>query len=133
MLKRTASALLVTLLLASSLWGEPGLYSPHAYRGETFQRVMEWRVVGVLVNLAGYAAKIQVRDTVSNSIVDEFAVGTGLALGGALGTITWDMTAAETLALPVGNLAYDLRLTSGGGQVIYLLYGYVNVHETRTR
>lgn len=126
--------LVAVLLCVGFVSAEPGLYSPNAYRGETFSRVITWRdSAGALVNLTGYSAKIQIRDTVSNSVLDEFAVGTGLTLGGALGTITWEMTAAETLALPTGNLAYDLRMTSGTSVVTYLLYGYVNVRETRTR
>lgn len=122
------------LLCVGWVSAEPGLYSPECYRGETFSRVLTWRDSdGDLVNLVGYSAKIQIRDSVTNTVLDEFAVGTGITLGGALGTITWQMTAAETLALPLGNLAYDLRMTSGSGVVTYLLCGYVNVHETRTR
>lgn len=131
---RRSLLVFVLLLCVGLVSAEPGLYSPNAYRGETFARVLTWRDSGgALVNLTGYSAKIQIRDTVANTVIDEFAVGTGLTLGGALGTITWEMTAAETLALPIGNLAYDLRMTSGTGVVTYLLAGYVNVRETRTR
>jgi hypothetical protein len=132
--RRFIALTIAAFLLAPQLGAEPGLYSPNAYRGETFARVLTWRdSSGALVNLTGYVSKLQIVDRVSGTVRDEFADGTGLTLGGAAGTITWQMTAAETLALPLGNLAYDLRLTSGTSVVTYLLYGYVNVHETRTR
>jgi hypothetical protein len=114
----------------------PAIYGFDCRQGETFVRVITWRTgsaTGPLVNLTGYTAKLQLRDTVSNTVIDDFTDTTGLALGGALGTITWTVTATETAALPVGSLAYDLRLTSGTSVVTYLLYGHVNVRKRVTQ
>ncbi len=129
-------AILVTLLclIPALVWPEPGLWNPNCRQGETFTRVITWKdSAGVLVNLTGYTAKLQLRDTQTNTVVDEFTESTGLALGGVLGTITWTMTATETAALPVGSLAYDLRLTSGTSVVTYLLAGHTAVQKRITQ
>jgi hypothetical protein len=130
-----ACALLICVGLVSA---EPGLYSPNCRRGESFSRVLTWRDgSGALVNLTGYTAKLQLRQRLRSGVgdtpVDEFTESAGLTLGGADGTITWAMTPAETTALPVGALAYDLRLTSGTGNVVFLVYGYLNVQEAVTQ
>lgn len=125
MIRRVLLALLLCPLLAGA---EPGLYSPNCRQGETFVRVLTWRdSAGSLVNLTGYAAKLQLRDTVTHAVVDSWTESDGLTLGGSAGTITWTISATETAALAAGSHAYDLRLTSGGGTVTYLLYGYLNV------
>ncbi len=125
---------LAALLLAPHLQAEPGLWNPNCRQGETFVRVITWKdSAGALVNLTGYTAKLQLRDTQTNSVIDDFTDTTGLALGGVAGTITWTMTATETVLLPVGSVSYDLRLTSGTSVVTYLLYGHVNVHARVTQ
>ncbi len=132
--RRFVGLALAALLVAPQLWAEPGLWSPNCRQGETFTRVITWKdSTGALVNLTGYTAKLQLRDTVSATVVDEFTDTTGLALGGAAGTITWTMTATETAALPVGSLVYDLRLTSGASVVTYLLAGFVHVQKRVTQ
>ncbi len=134
------------LLLAPQLQADvpqlPQLYNFNCRQGETFTRVITWCVgtvaqcnagTGTLVNLTGFTAKLQLRDTMTGIVLDEFTDTTGLTLGGTLGTITWTMTASETALYPVGTLAYDLRLTSSGGTVTYLLYGHVSVHARVTQ
>ncbi len=134
------------LLLAPQLQAEPKslplLYDYACRQGETFTRVVVWCAGTVaqcqgatppLVNLTGYTAKLQLRDTQTNTVVDEFTDTTGLTLGGVAGTITWTMTATETALFPVGSLAYDLRLTSGTSVVTYLLYGHLAVRARVTQ
>jgi hypothetical protein len=128
--------LIALLLVASAFFAaaEPGTWHPNCRQGETFVRVITWKdSTGALVNLTGYTAKLELRDTSTQAVVDSFTDTTGLALGGALGTITWTMTAAETVLLPVGSLDYDLRLTSGTGVVTYLLEGKLNVQRRITQ
>lgn len=131
---RRGLAFLLLSLCATGLRADPGLYSPNAYRGETFTRVLTWRdSSGDLVDLGGYSAKLQLRDSITNALILELTSSSGLTLGGSAGTITWQMTTAQTIALPTGSLAYDLRMTNGTGVVTFLLYGYVTVYDTRTR
>jgi len=129
-----AAAALVWLAPAPPVWAEPGRYSPNCRVGETFVRVITWKdSTGALVNLTGYVAKLELRNPGTGAVVDTFTESTGLTLGGALGTITWTMTATETALFPVGALVYDLRLTSGGGTVTYLLAGFVHVQARVTQ
>jgi len=132
--RRRFVVVLAALIFAPLLWAEPGTWNPVCRQGETFVRIITWEDgTGALVNLTGYAAKLELRDTQTAAVVDSFTESTGLALGGALGTITWTMKATETAALPVGSLAYDLRLTSGTSVVTYLLAGHVNVQKRVTQ
>ncbi len=134
MRRRALLLAFAALLLAPQLQAEPGLWNPNCRQGETFTRVITWEdSSGALVNLTGYTAKLQLRDTQTNTVIDEFTESTGLALGGVLGTITWTMTATETGLLPVGSVAYDLRLTSGTSIVTYLLAGHVAVQKRITQ
>lgn len=131
-------ALLIALLcfIPALVWPEPGIWNPNCRQGETFTRVITWEdSAGDLVNLTGYSAKIQLRDTRTGTVIDEFTDTTpsGITLGGAAGTITWTVTATETGALPVGSLDYDLRLTSGTSVVTYLLAGHLNVQKRITQ
>jgi len=143
--RRFVGLTLAALLFAPQLQAEnvlPARYLFDCRQGQTFTRVITW-CSGVttaqclagtgLVNLTGFTAKLQLRDTQTGTVIDEFTDTTGLALGGALGIVTWTMTATETAALPVGSLAYDLRLTSGTSVVTYLLQGYVNVKKRITQ
>jgi len=133
------------LLLTATAWAEenlPARYTFDCRQGVTFVRVITW-CTGVtrtqclagtgLVDLTGYTAKVELRNPGTGAVVDTFTESTGLALGGALGTITWTMTATETALFAVGALNYDLRLTSGGGTVTYLLAGNVNVQARVTQ
>ena len=132
-MRRAVAWTFALLFLVPSLWAEPGRYSPNCRQGETFVRVITWKDgTGALVNLTGYTAKLQLRDPQTGTVIDEFTDTTGLALGGALGTITWTMTATETALFSVGSLSYDLRMTSGT-VVTYLLAGYVNVQARITQ
>jgi hypothetical protein len=141
--RRFVGLALAAVLLVPQLWAEPGTWNPIARQGETFVRVVTWCTgpttaacvagTGTYVNLTGFTAKLQLRDTVSGTVIDDFTETTGLALGGAAGTITWTVTATETAALPVGSLAYDLRLTSGTSVVTYLLAGHVAVQKRITQ
>src|SRR5512139_3193680 len=97
------SLVLAALVFAPQLQAEPGLWNPNCRQGETFVRVITWKdSSGALVNLSGYSAKIQLRDSQTSAIIDEFTDTTGITLGGAAGTITWTMTATETVLFPVG-------------------------------
>jgi hypothetical protein len=54
-------------------------------------------------------------------------------LGGTAGTIAVAITAAQSSAVNAGSYAYDLELTSSGGQVTRLLQGGFTVSGNVTR
>jgi|TARA_R110000744_G_scaffold32469_9_gene76005 hypothetical protein len=77
--------------------------------GATFSRVITYTdSSGVLVDLTGYTAELQVREKVTSATAILTKVPT---LGGALGTISWTFTPTETATLTASKYAYALELT----------------------
>jgi hypothetical protein len=88
------------------------------------------------VNLGGYTARLNVRETYSSAsaILTLTTENNGITLGGAAGTITLTASATTTAALtaPFSGV-YDLELVSGGGVVTRLLEGVATVSPEVTR
>lgn len=129
------SGLVLAMLCAASAFADPGLYRTTLSQGESFSRTLTWTDSGGnLVNLTGYTAKMDLRSSPVGSTTALLTLTdtSGLTLGGAAGTIVWEMTDVQTLLLPTGTVAYDLRLTSGGGEVTYLIYGTIAVRARVT-
>jgi hypothetical protein len=59
--------------------------------------------------------------------------GSGIVLGGTAGTIAVAVTSTQSAAIPAGSFAYDLEITSSGGEVTRLLQGSFNVQGNVTR
>jgi len=96
-------------------------------RGSRFTWVLTWLDANrAPIILTGYSAKMQVRHhSGSSSVLLELSTALGsITLGGALGTITFN---ANIDALPEGEHAYDLILTSGGGIPKRLIEGKATV------
>jgi len=112
-----------------------GDYDIIADQGATFTRVITWNdSAGSPVNLSGYTARMQVRQRyVSTTTVLSLTSGSGITLGGALGTITLLASATTTAAITAGEYLYDLELVSGGGVVTRLLQGSFTVRAEVTR
>ena len=106
-------------------------------QGETFSHQLVWKagVPAVPVDLTGCSARMQVRSVVtSGAVLLELTTGNGrIALGGLDGTLTLQLTAAETEALTWRNGVYDLELVHPGGQVRRLAEGSVKVKPEVTR
>jgi hypothetical protein len=101
-----------------------GTYNFTIQQGATWTRTLTWKIDGVAVNLTGYTARMQLRE--AGTLVIELTTANGrIALGGAAGTITLTITAADTTALNFKTALYDLELVSGGGVVTRLLEGRV--------
>jgi len=103
-------------------------------QGATFNLLMTWKIDDVAVNLTGYTARLQARvDVEDTETVLSLTTGSGITLGGALGTISLDRTAAQTAVLPTGEFVYDLELQSGGGVVTRLVQGQLTISAEVTR
>lgn len=107
--------------------------------GATWTETVTWReptvagVLGALINLTGYTARMQLRVTVDAAdAVLSLTHLAGLTLGGAAGTVLITMTAAQTGALS-GIYEYDLEVESAGGVVTRLIQGEVHVSPECTR
>lgn len=107
------------------------------YQGADFERVLTWSLgePSVLVDLTGYAARMQLRTyTESADVVLDLTTANGrITLGGTDGTIELHLTATDTEALPANQYAYDLEVIAPGGFVTRLVEGFVNVDPEVTR
>jgi hypothetical protein len=105
-------------------------------QGATFELTVTWKdAAGTAINLTGYSARMQVRETYSSSTsIVSLTSGAGITLGGAAGTIAIVISATTTAALtaPFSGV-YDLELVSAGGVVTRLLQGAATVSPEVTR
>ena len=100
-------------------------------QGATFSLVITWRnAAGALVDLTGYTAKMDIRQSVGGTLIKALASGSGITLGGAAGTITLTISATDTAAMTTDGV-YDLELTSAG-VVTRLIEGKVWLSEQVT-
>jgi hypothetical protein len=106
-------------------------------QGATYTKQIVWKDGGgVPMDLTGYSARMQIRKTIgSTKVLVDLATspGSGIALGGALGTIVLTISAALTTAITEAVGVYDLELVSGGGVVTRLLEGDVEIKPEVTR
>lgn len=112
-----------------------GTYNIVADQGSTLSRVITWKnSAGTPINLTGYTARLQVRDNYSaaSSLLTLTTENGGIALGGALGTITLNATATQTAALTADQYVYDLELVTGA-TVTRLVQGSFTVTPEVTR
>jgi hypothetical protein len=114
----------------------PGRLDMDCYQGASFDYTLTWQTGGTPVNLSGYTARMQVRDTYDGgSAVVSITSGTGITLGGTAGTILVELTATQTAAIdatPSGQYVYDLELVSGSS-VTRLVEGTFIVSPEVTR
>ena len=83
-------------------------------QGSNFQLQFRWKVDGVIVNLTSSTAKMQLRRSYSTPVVFELNNFNGrILLGGALGTVSLELSPEETAEIPAGNFLYDLEITKG--------------------
>jgi hypothetical protein len=119
------------------LTGAPGSHNFVIHQGATFSLEVTYQDAnGDPINLTGYTARMHVR--LKREDTDTLLVLTTengrIALGGAAGTVTLTVTAADTAALDwTGPAVYDLELISGGGVVTRLLMGRVTLSKEVTR
>ena len=104
-------------------------------QGATFSRVLTYKDdAGSAVNLTGYTARMQVRDTydAAGVALNLTTENGGITLGGTAGTITLAAAATATAAIEAKPYVYDLELVSGS-VVSRLIQGTFNVRPEVTR
>lgn len=86
------------------------------------------------VNLTGYQARMQVRaQKTSPTTILSLTESSGIALGGAAGTIVIGIDAATTATLESGDYVYDLELVAPSTAVTRLIQGRFRVSGEVTR
>jgi len=90
---------------------------------------------GTAINLTGYTAALQIRDTYADSTTDLSLTSPsgGITITGATGTIAITATAVQTAAIAAGSYVYDLEITSSGGIVTRLIQGKISLSPQVTR
>ena len=113
---------------------EPGTYNIKCPQGATFDRTFTISINGVPMNLSGYTAAMQVRETYdSTTTLLSLTNVSGITLGGTAGTILVTIASTATEAIADGFYSYDLEITSGGGVKDRLLQGKFVVTPEVTR
>ena len=109
----------------------PGRYNMKVYQGSTFSLAPQWKINGTYVNVTGYTAAMDVKNsaTSATTIISLTSSNGKITVGTTDGKFTLALTAGETTALAAGNYVYDLEVTSPGGVVTRLLEGGFTVYE----
>lgn len=95
---------------------------------------LTWTEGGEPVDLTGWSARLQVRSSATSpTALLTLTSPSDILLGGAEGTIWAGLTPAQTDSLDAGTYKYDLRLDDGGGNVIFLVEGWLKVKEPVTK
>lgn len=111
----------------------PGRYNISVYQGTTFTLAPVWKIDGLPVNITGYTADMQVRPSVDGALLVELSTANGRAvIDGAIGKITFTLTAEETSVLPSGTYFYDFNLTAPDDTVTKILTGSFVVQNSVT-
>ena len=113
----------------------PGNYDITLYQGATFAQILTWKdEAGDAVDLTTYTARLMARTSIdaAECFIALTTENGGIALGGALGTISLTMSAAQTTALAKISGVYDLELIVGS-EVVRLLQGNLFVSREVTR
>mgnify|MGYP000058012054 FL=1 len=93
---------------------EPATYNIEAYQGATYTLNMTYKIDGVVVDLTGYTAAMQVRVSPGSvATILSLESGVEITLGGAAGTIAVEVSATVMAAVVAGNYQYDFDLNAG--------------------
>ena len=112
---------------------QPGWLDLDCYQGASFDYTLTWKMNGTAVNLTGYSARMQVRQTAdATATVLSISNGSGITLGGTAGTVLLEASATTTAALTAGQYVYDLELVSGS-YVTRLVEGNFVIYSEVTR
>lgn len=110
-----------------------GSYTVVIEQGATYDPVMTYKdSAGNPINLTGYTFRGHVRKTVASTTV-VLDLATYVTLGGAAGTITFNIPDTITAALTPGDYVYDMELESGSGVTRRILEGALRVTPEVTR
>jgi hypothetical protein len=111
----------------------PGKYNITAYQGATYDLNLNWKIGGTAVNLTGYTAAMQVRESYNApATILSLTNGSGITLGGTAGTIQIAVSASTMGSATPGNYVYDLELTQAS-QVTRLIQGIFNIEPEVTK
>tara|TARA_R110000822_G_scaffold52078_2_gene135032 strand:- start:336 stop:686 length:351 start_codon:yes stop_codon:yes gene_type:complete len=105
-------------------------------QGATFSQVLTLTdTAGQLVNLTGYASAemdLRLDPESSSSVLDLTTSNSRITLGGAAGTVTLTVSAADTADLTAGDGVYDLEIVTGSN-IYRVLEGTYSIRRNISR
>jgi hypothetical protein len=111
----------------------PGTYNITCPQGATWDKTFTVTIGGTALNLTGYTAAMQVRDSAgAATALISLTSSSGITLGGTAGSVGVTIASTATAALSAGSYSYDLELNSGS-TITRLLEGAFNVTGNVTR
>lgn len=105
---------------------QPGDLDITIQQGGTFNLILIWQDQnGNAVNLTGYSADMRIKSSAgASTTLHESSTSNGeITLGASTGYITIIIAAATTAAFNWLSAVYDLKMTDGSGNIIYLVGG----------
>jgi len=111
----------------------PGTYNITCPQGATWDKTFTVTIGGTALDLTGYTAAMQVRESAdASSALISLTQASGITLGGTAGTIGVVISSTASAAIAAGSYSYDLELNSGS-TITRLLEGSFNVTGNVTR
>lgn len=97
----------------------PDKYKFTCKQGKTFRRRLTIKRNGVVLNLTGYSARMQVRPKASSKTVyvDLTVENGGIVMGGAAGTIDIVISKTVMAKVPFGVHQYEIEVMEPSGEV----------------
>lgn len=104
-------------------------------QGTTFTYPIIWKPGGVVADLTGFSARMEIRRSIdSNVVLARLDTDNGgIIIDGLLGKITLYLSDAQTSLLKFDSAVYDLELVAPGGEVTRLIEGSVSLSREVTR
>lgn len=113
---------------------KPGTHNVVCYAGATFDLNFTVKLAGTAIDLTGYTARMQVRESAESgtAVLSLATGGSGITLAGTAGSIATTASASATSAIAGGQYVYDMELVSGS-VVTRILQGNFKVLPEVTR
>jgi hypothetical protein len=113
-----------------------GSYRFTVEQGTTWAVAVTVKDLGEAVDLTGYTARLQIRETLDSPtplLALNSDPGGGITIDGPAGRISWSVADDITASWTWRHGVYDLEIESSGGQTRRLLKGEVVVDREVTR
>lgn len=113
----------------------PTTYDISAFQGADYAVTFTYNdSTGAPVNLTGATARMQVRKYPESQYpLITLANGSGITLGGALGTVAVAIAGASLTAVPSGKMYYDIEIVTSSGAIVKLISGLFTLGAEITR
>lgn len=113
---------------------KPGTHNVTCFQGATFDLNFTVKLAGTAIDLTGYTARMQVRESADagTAILSLATGGSGITLGGTAGSVAVTAAATATAGVAGGQYVYDMELVSGS-VVTRILQGNFKVIPEVTR